>query len=38
MVGPGIARVLAGRPLDDHWRQVGVDLWWELASAGGREH
>ncbi len=36
MVGPGIARVLAGRPLDEDWRQVGVDLWWELASAPGR--
>jgi AcrR family transcriptional regulator len=36
MVGPGLARVLAGGPVDDEWRARGIALWWELASAEGR--
>jgi len=36
IVGPGIARVLAGEPVDESWRRVGLELWWDLARAGGR--
>ncbi len=36
VVGPGIARVLAGEPIDEPWRRLGIALWWELASARGR--
>ena len=36
MVGPGVARILAGGSLDGEWRELGIRLWWELASAEGR--
>ena len=36
MVGPGIARVIAGGTIDEEWRERGVALWWDLASAEGR--
>ena len=36
MVGPGLARILAGGSIDDEWRRLGIALWWELASAEGR--
>ena len=36
MVGPGLARVLAGQPIDEGWRELGIALWWELASAPQR--
>jgi AcrR family transcriptional regulator len=36
MVGPGLARILAGGSIDEEWRERGIGLWWELASAEGR--
>jgi hypothetical protein len=36
MVGPGLARILAGGSIDEEWRERGIALWWELASAEGR--
>ncbi len=36
MVGPGLARILAGGSIDEKWRELGIRLWWELASAEGR--
>lgn len=33
VVGPTIARIYAGHPLDDAWRERAFELWWDLASA-----
>jgi hypothetical protein len=34
IAGPGIARVLAGHPVDEAWREQALELWWRLARAG----
>ena len=31
-----LARILAGGSIDEEWRERGIGLWWELASAEGR--